>query len=217
MEESTVIETSILTRNYNLSDKPLQSKKVNNVITSIGESLNYRNSISKTDQSTSEESLDLSIGDSYKRNLSTENNETLSSDYSRRFFEPMNVIYDNRIYALYKQPISEDVNYFKHTQNWVGHIIGINAKGFVARLEDLNNPGTFEVADFDLEEVSQEDQKLISEGSIFYWSVGFAVRSGGQVIKESLLRFQRLPPWNVEEFDRIADSSSKLRGRLKWE
>ena len=106
--------------------------------------------------------------------------------------------------------------YFKQTLNWIGHVLEINEDHFVARLDETNNPGTYEVAEFDFEDVSGFDKKLIKLGAVFYWSVGYAVRSG-QVMKESFIRFQRLPAWNLEELDTVIDQSTELRKNLKWE
>jgi len=106
-------------------------------------------------------------------------------------------------------------NYFSKTQKWLGHIIEIKGETFMAKLEDITNGGTYEIAEFDLEEVSQEDQELMALGAVFYWGVGYENRNG-QVIKQSLIRFQRLPKWDQEDMDEALDRASRLNSLSNW-
>lgn len=216
---STAKETSILTRNYELSDNRTDAIEVEKVISEIGDSLSYKNRVSHADHQALNFSYDVPPGDLFNKKDSSLLDETLSVKYARQIgVNNLNDLYNAKINALSKRSIIKETEYFKQTQNWVGHIIQINDnEKFTAKLEDLNDPGTYEEAEFYFKDVSPDDQSLISLGSIFYWSVGYAVRIGGQVKKESLLRFQRLPAWNVAEFDKIVDASSALRARLKWE
>lgn len=46
-------------------------------------------------------------------------------------------------------------------------------------------------------------------GSVFYWSIGYKTVNG-QLIKTSILRFQRILDWDEERFDKAADRASKL-------
>lgn len=125
-------------------------------------------------------------------------------------------VVNDKIKAFNTREKVESKLYFRQTQNWIGHITDIHDRSFTARLDEINNSGTYEVAEFEFDDVSDSDKKLIALGAIFYWSVGHAVRSG-QVYKESFIRFQRLPPWNGSELDRVVDQSSDLRSTLKWE
>jgi hypothetical protein len=108
-------------------------------------------------------------------------------------------------------------NYSRKTQTWQGFIIEINDTTFIAKLEDLSNPGgTHEIAEFNLDEVSPGDVSLIQKGSIFYWSVG-SVMANGQLKKESILRFKRVAPWTEEEYDKAADLADTLSKSIHWE
>jgi len=107
-------------------------------------------------------------------------------------------------------------SYITNSQRWIGHITTINDSTFEARLVDLNNPSTFEMGNFDFAEVTHEDRPLLELGAVFYWSVGYATLNG-QVIKQSLVRFQRLPPWNEANYDESIDRSRRLFLNLKWD
>src|SRR5450432_3570477 len=72
----------------------------------------------------------------------------------------------------------DSLNHFSKTQRWVGHISKIGKTDFEAKLEDLTNPGTYEIAEFDLEEISPEDRLLVQRGATFYWSIGYSHDNG---------------------------------------
>lgn len=40
--------------------------------------------------------------------------------------------------------------YSRKTQRWEGHILEIKGESFVGKLEDLSNPGTYEIAEFNI-------------------------------------------------------------------
>lgn len=100
-------------------------------------------------------------------------------------------------------------NYTKKTNNWIGHINSISENSFTAKLHEIRDNGTYEIAEFDFEEISNEDLSLIKVGAAFYWSIGHNVRNG-QITKESIIRFQRLPQLNENEFEDIMKSVDEL-------
>lgn len=73
---------------------------------------------------------------------------------------------------------------------------GIYENSFEAKLVDKNDDSTFEIAEFDFDEISNGDLKLLKVGAIFYWSVGYASQNG-QITKQSLLRFKHLPRYQI--------------------
>jgi len=130
--------------------------------------------------------------------------------------EPDNVaIADQRVQYLGENKIQESRNYYTQTQKWLGTIIQIDNDGFLAKLEDLTNGGNYEVADFLFSEVSKDDKSLIALGNVFYWSVGYA-NDKGQVKKESIIRFQRLPKWTTIEMDEVFDKVKKQNTTSEW-
>jgi hypothetical protein len=109
-----------------------------------------------------------------------------------------------------------DTKYFRKSQKWIGHVEEVHKDVFVAKLTDLDNPTTYEVGEFDYEEISPEDRELVTKGAAFYWTLGRS-NYNGQVKKESLIRFQRVRLWTEEQFDKVADSANDIYETLKWE
>jgi len=107
-------------------------------------------------------------------------------------------------------------SYFKKPQNWIGFVTQISSDGFSARLNDKTNSSTSEEAEFDLEDVSNGDSKLLKIGAVFYWSVGYA-NQNGQIIKQSILRFKRDANMSDTEFDFLADRASELNNNILWD
>lgn len=107
-------------------------------------------------------------------------------------------------------------NYMTKSQRWIGHIIDISDQTFNAKLSDQVNPGTYEIASFEFSEIAREDFPFIQIGAVFYWSVGYAYNNG-QIIKQSLVRFQRLSPWSMSDFDESSDRAHLLFKGLKMD
>lgn len=107
-------------------------------------------------------------------------------------------------------------NYIFRSQNWIGYILKIYPDEFVAKLEDNNDPSTYEIARFEKFEVSKGDLDLLKVGAVFYWSVGYAVENG-QVEKKSFLRFRRSADMSISEFDKIIDKAANLNDEIQWE
>ncbi|TSJ34916.1 hypothetical protein FO440_24055 [Mucilaginibacter corticis] len=185
--DSTVIE-KITSSDYQLSDTRLSTKVVDEAIETIDLKL-IKNS-------------EIKYEDGY--------------DFSFLDKKDSDILFNNKLHALNNRNFNTYREYYKEAQNWVGHIIELKEDSFVAKLEDLHHPATYEIASFDFNDVSPEDKKLIGLGNVFYWSVGYAVRNS-QVIKESFIRFQRLPSWTVAQFDTIADNARSLSNSLKWD
>ncbi|WP_037361461.1 hypothetical protein [Asinibacterium sp. OR53] len=99
--------------------------------------------------------------------------------------------------------------FFTSEQRWKGHITKLTDTEFEARMEDLTKPGTFEIGEFEIRDVSPGDRELLSIGAVFYWSIGRSF-NGNQVEKNALMRFQRLTSWSQEEFDVATDKGSEL-------
>jgi len=119
--------------------------------------------------------------------------------------------------ALLTQRSTTAKEYYKKTQRWLGTIIATHEEFFTAKLEDLTSPGTYEIASFDVEDVSLGDRELIAVGKVFYWSVGYYVAKDGQIKKESLIRFQRLPQWVDADIDEVTDKARSLHDSINWD
>jgi hypothetical protein len=106
--------------------------------------------------------------------------------------------------------------YSKKTQRWVGHVIAIEKDKFFSRLDDLTNPGTYEIAELDISDVSPDDFKLLQKGAIFYWSIGETMNNG-QLKKESIIRFKRESQWTDHEIDSIEERTKEMMKNLVWD
>lgn len=81
-------------------------------------------------------------------------------------------------------------DYSVSSQKWIGIIEDISKDTFKAKLVDLFEEGTYEIGEFDIEEVSPDDKELLVKGGVFYWSIGYEMVNG-QRKGQSILRFKR--------------------------
>ena len=110
----------------------------------------------------------------------------------------------------------ESLSHFSKTQRWIGHVSKTGKTDFEAKLEDLTNPGTYEIGEFDMDEISPEDRPLVQRGATFYWSIGYS-HDNGQISRKSLIRFQRILKWEEADMDSAADRARRLGQNLNWE
>lgn len=111
---------------------------------------------------------------------------------------------------------SSFLNYSRKVNRWVGVITEIKRDFFIAKLDDLDFPGTYEIGEFDVSDISPEDLDLIQLGAVFYWSLGH-VMNRGQLKKESMIRFKRSAPLSVNELDEIEDWAENKYRNLVWD
>lgn len=116
--------------------------------------------------------------------------------------------------------IIQDIKYLRNysttLQSWKGVVVEIKEDYFVAELDDLTNGGTKEIAEIELFSISPDDRKLASKGASFYWSIGYKMNNG-QITKESIIRFQRIIDWDMEDFDQAADRAADLFENINFE
>lgn len=74
---------------------------------------------------------------------------------------------------------------------WEGAVAERYATYFAAELIDLDT-GEHASAEFELSKVKPGDLRLCEPGALFYWSVGYEVKQGGQRVRVSDLRFRRI-------------------------
>lgn len=157
-----------------------------------------------------------SLVDLFQSNIEFYLNEKvqiIKGDYS--------IIEKNDSFKLIK-PYREKTNvkikqdYICNSQDWTGYVMSIEDETFDAKLIDNNDQTTYEIAQFDINEVSKSDLEYLKEGAVFYWSVGFANKNG-QIIKQSFLRFKRSIEITLDEFDSIVDKAKELENSIIWE
>lgn len=103
----------------------------------------------------------------------------------------------------------------KKIQNWKGVVIQISENSFKAKLEDLSAGGTYEIGEFDYDDVSPDDTPLLLIGAIFYWSVGHYMENG-QSVKRSDIRFQRLITLDENDIENVKSMIESKYSNIKY-
>ena len=107
-------------------------------------------------------------------------------------------------------------NYSKASYTWICYVTSIQQEIFTARVDDLRtSEKTYEEAEFEINDLDDEEIKMLKIGSVFYWSVGYEFRNGTKK-KESFIRFKRLPTFNQTQIDSALDLSAELFNDLNW-
>jgi len=180
-------------------------------------SLDYLTASVKKENIVKEEIILQAINEEIKKRLSKINrlntsNESLKNkelgDSSTNNFESPKFSNDFSIYDTKK--------YFLKSQKWIGHIIAIKQDCFIAKLTDVDMDTTYEIGEFDYDEISPEDKEYLEIGATFYWTLGSA-NYNGQIEKKSIVRFQRVNKWKIEDYDYVIDCANELVDNLKWE
>jgi hypothetical protein len=105
--------------------------------------------------------------------------------------------------------------YFETLQQWEGVVTDVTEDEFVAALRSLSSDVSDKRVTIDREEISDSDQKLVSLGAVFYWTIGYRIEVHGQKSSISTIRFRRLPNWTRREIQRLDEGISKFDFLLK--
>lgn len=111
-------------------------------------------------------------------------------------------------------PVLRPAARFIVLQKWEGQVLTADASTFTAKLLDLTQGATEEIAEFDLEEVNDDDHELVGPGAVFYWSIGYRVEPSGERSRSSVMRFRRLPAWSENDVAAAKERAAELRRRL---
>lgn len=131
---------------------------------------------------------------------------------TRAVANPSGINISGKVQEILEEPDQLDKNnYFQSLQQWLGHVIEIDNKEglFKAKLQDLNNSGTYEMAEFEIRDIADGDLEIFKVGAAFYWSLGYHYNRS-QKTKESSIRFQRLNDWTEEEYNTAIDNADDL-------
>lgn len=99
--------------------------------------------------------------------------------------------------------------FFRALQRWEGYVLAVTEDSFLARLVPIVGEGPSQEAEISLEELEQEDRRLVEPGAVFYWSIGYLDRPSGR-LRISLIRFRRLPAWSSHEIERARADAREL-------
>jgi len=171
---------------------------------------NLDNEISEKVKEFENFNLQLAYGEFLTRGLGTISDNNLKKEIDLQnlpFYFPQ---------QLNAKRISASLNHTQNTQRWIGYVVSKTDQKFKAKLEDISNPGTFEIGVFDIKDDAPDEQELIQVGAVFYLSVGYDV-SRGTNVKQKLIRFQRLSEWTENDFNHVMDRADRIASNLQWE
>lgn len=106
---------------------------------------------------------------------------------------------------------------FQVLQKWEGVVEQFDGNIIQVKLTDLTSGGTDEEAELEIQDVSKDDRKLVKEGAMFYWSIGYDMQLDGQIKKSSFIKFKRLPRIDPIEFNSIHDRAKELEDKILLE
>lgn len=100
---------------------------------------------------------------------------------------------------------------FKSEQEFEGHVIEVDVANdsFWARLIDISGMGPDEDVEFDLNEVPEDDWKLIVPGALFSWNIGLEIRDR-QVRRVAEIRFRRFFKFSKETISKAEQRADEL-------
>lgn len=102
---------------------------------------------------------------------------------------------------------------FQLLQSWEGRVDEVQEGEMVATIRDKTNPSNPEEGVvISLGEVSEEDQKLVRPGAVFYWSIGYEGSPGFPRRRISQIRFRRLPGWTKREIKNAEKKAEEFSG-----
>lgn len=100
---------------------------------------------------------------------------------------------------------------FELRQQWEGVVTNIARDEFTVVLRDLVSRHAPEIeAVLPLEEVPDDDLKLLKRGAVLYWTIGYEQTQAGQRKRVSTIRLRRLPAWSRADVDRVAKRAKEL-------
>ena len=108
---------------------------------------------------------------------------------------------------------------FSPLQEWEGVVIDIGQDSFTARLIDLtaHSSEEGEEADFPLDDLTENDRRLLRRGAIFRWAIGYHRSKGGTKKRVSQIVFRRLPQWTERELSEAAKAAERISRSIRWD
>ena len=112
-------------------------------------------------------------------------------------------------------PVSAIKGDFRLLQMWEGRVLNIDLEcnEFTSVISDKTNKELpDEQVTLSIDEISRNDLVLLKVGAVFYWSIGYADYPGRPRIRESRIRFRRLPKWTNRELRDARERGTELAG-----
>jgi len=132
------------------------------------------------------------------------------------FFDQNNALVNQR--RVEKAPKVTKVEHFEVLKKFECAVTNIDLENreFTAKVKslDLSDRQDYE-ADFDIDEVSDDDLDLLKIGSVFYWHIGRYRNAQGTKSNVSEITFRRLPTWSKSRISKIGAIVDKLKSILE--
>ena len=101
-------------------------------------------------------------------------------------------------------------------QQWECVVLDTDSDVVYCEMHDLTNEqNPIEYAEVLWSEFNEYDKPLLTEGAVFYWSIGHLRRETGQVRRFSETRLRRMPKLSKAKMKEISRKVERLSGLLK--
>ena len=101
-------------------------------------------------------------------------------------------------------------------QQWECVVLDTDSDVVYCEMHDLTNEqNPIEYAEVLWSEFNEYDKPLLTEGAVFYWSIGHLRRETGQVRRFSETRLRRMPKLSNAKMKEISRKVERLSGLLK--
>ena len=106
---------------------------------------------------------------------------------------------------------------FNSVRNWEGVVLSVGEDTFFARVRDPDEKSdlgetTLEVP---IEDVTEDEKPLLTEGAVFYLTLGYRQMPGQPRRKDATLIFRRMPAWSKNRLAAAQKLEKKLTSILK--
>jgi hypothetical protein len=99
-------------------------------------------------------------------------------------------------------------------KSYNGFVTAVSEQSFTARLYTSGSDYPVMEAEFDLEELSLEDRKLVAEGAALVWTMGYHDQESRK--RESLIYMRRRPGWDKKEIEQAKLATEELTRDIQW-
>ena len=106
---------------------------------------------------------------------------------------------------------------FNSIRNWEGVVLNVGEDSFFARVKDPDEKSDLgeTTLEIPIEDVTEDDKTLLTEGAVFYLTLGYRQIPGQPIRKDATLIFRRMPAWSKRRLTSAKELADKLTTILK--